>query len=104
LYIQELSDWHDTGDVLRLMALPHLKCLEVRFHRCDYEQVERFRDESDKYPKVELKLDQINEFLGPMLVLWEVEWKKITLEDIAMRDKILPSFRSAYPYFEMVIY
>jgi hypothetical protein len=32
----------------------------------------------------------------------EVEWKKITLEDIAMRDKILPSFRSAYPYFEMV--
>ena len=32
----------------------------------------------------------------------EVEWKKITLEDIASRDKVLPSFRSAYPYFEIV--
>lgn len=32
----------------------------------------------------------------------EVEWKKITLEDITIRDKILPSFRSAYPYFEIV--
>ena len=32
----------------------------------------------------------------------EVEFKKITLEDISMRDKILPSFRSAYPYFEIV--
>ena len=32
----------------------------------------------------------------------EVEWKKLTLEDIASRDKVLPSFRSAYPYFEIV--
>jgi len=32
----------------------------------------------------------------------EVEFHKITLEDVSMRDKILPSFRSAYPYFEMV--
>ena len=32
----------------------------------------------------------------------EVEFNKITLQDISMRDKILPSFRSAYPYFEIV--
>lgn len=32
----------------------------------------------------------------------QVEWKAITLEDISSRDKILPIFRSAYPYFEIV--
>jgi hypothetical protein len=32
----------------------------------------------------------------------EVKWTPITLEDIASRDKIVPIFRSAYPYFETV--
>lgn len=32
----------------------------------------------------------------------DVQWKPITLEDIASRDKVLPIFRSAYPYFEVV--
>lgn len=32
----------------------------------------------------------------------EVEWKALTLEDIGSRDKVLPIFRSAYPYFEIV--
>lgn len=32
----------------------------------------------------------------------EVVWSPLTLEDIASRDKILPIFRSAYPYFEVV--
>lgn len=31
-----------------------------------------------------------------------VELKKLTLDDIASRDKVLPIFRSAYPYFEIV--
>jgi hypothetical protein len=31
----------------------------------------------------------------------QVAWKPITLEDIASRDKVLPIFRSAYPYFEV---
>ena len=31
-----------------------------------------------------------------------VAWKPLTLEDIASRDKVLPIFRSAYPYFEVV--
>lgn len=32
----------------------------------------------------------------------QVVWKPLTLEDIASRDKVLPIFRSAYPYFETV--
>lgn len=32
----------------------------------------------------------------------EVEWTPLTLEDVASRDKVLPIFRSAYPYFEVV--
>ena len=32
----------------------------------------------------------------------EVVWQPLTLEDIASRDKILPIFRSAYPYFDTV--
>lgn len=32
----------------------------------------------------------------------DVEWNKLTLEDLSSRDKILPIFRSAYPYFEIV--
>ena len=32
----------------------------------------------------------------------QVEWKPLTLEDISSRDKILPIFRSCYPYFEIV--
>lgn len=30
----------------------------------------------------------------------EVHWTPLTLEDISGRDKILPIFRSAYPYFD----
>lgn len=32
----------------------------------------------------------------------EVEWTPLTLEDVMSRDKVLPIFRSAYPYFEVV--
>lgn len=32
----------------------------------------------------------------------QVQYTPITLEDIASRDKIVPMFRSAYPYFEIV--
>ncbi len=32
----------------------------------------------------------------------EVQYTAITLEDVASRDKIVPMFRSAYPYFETV--
>jgi hypothetical protein len=31
-----------------------------------------------------------------------VAWKPLTLEDVGSRDKVLPIFRSAYPYFEVV--
>jgi hypothetical protein len=32
----------------------------------------------------------------------QVVWKPITLDQVASRDKVVPIFRSAYPYFETV--
>lgn len=64
LRIRELSEWHGTGDVLRLMALPDLERLEVIFHRFKKEQVHRLFDELDRYPKVRLMLAESDASFG----------------------------------------
>jgi hypothetical protein len=49
-----------------------------------------------------IRIDVHDVKIGEGLDDEQVQWTPLTLEDIASRDKIVPIFRSAYPYFETV--